>query len=77
MVHHIIEVQKQVEEQEEWRKGKEKKMEEEEESPTDQLVIYKQILEILKPGETVVKVGTVPSITAPNISGVCAVWRRL
>ena len=50
----------QIEELREWKKGKEKEEREKEEmdeDAPDQLVIYKQIVELLKPGETVLKVG--------------------
>ena len=44
-------------------------MEEEESSETeDKLVIYKQILEILKPGETVLKVHIVSTVGNEDMS---------
>ena len=48
----------QIEELHEWKKGKEEEKEKEQmdEDIPDQFVIYKQILELLRPGETVVKV---------------------
>ena len=61
----------------EWKKGKEeeKKNEEEmDEDTPDQLVIYKQIVELLKPGETVLKVGVI--VEGCEVSG-CGFGTRL
>jgi hypothetical protein len=53
----------QIEEQREWKEGDKNETNGDERSsesdaPVDNLIIYRQILEILKPGETVVKVST-------------------
>lgn len=52
----------QVEEQREWKEGGKNEANgddtSEDDAAVDDLVIYRQILEILKPGETVVKVCT-------------------
>ena len=58
----------QVEELREWKSGgkREEGEQEEEDSEVDTVAIYKQILEILRPGETVLKV-VPPSPTPPPL----------
>ena len=76
----------QVEEQREWKEGGKSKSNGggesgEDDSLVDSLVIYKQILEILKPGETVVKVTMILSLfkscdaVAHLVAGCSPSWR--
>ena len=60
LVHNCIIIIMQVEETREWEEGKHAGKEESDEGEADEevdkLVIYKQILELIRPGETVLKV---------------------